>query len=53
MSKQNKIVLYCSYCKSPIWEGQELIKIGDNFYHSNKLNPLLNCYYPELEENEE
>ncbi len=47
MSKQNKIVSYCSYCKEPIWEGQEMVKIGEDYYHASKINPLLNCWFEE------
>jgi len=42
-------IAYCAYCKSPIYEGDSYIVVGDNYYHYSK-DRLLNCYFPEEDE---
>lgn len=45
------IVAFCSYCKSPIYENEGYIRTIDGlYYHYDKINPLLNCYFPDGEE---
>lgn len=41
-------IAWCAYCKSPIYENEGYIRLSDgSYYHYNKENQLLNCYYPE------
>jgi len=46
------ILGYCVYCKGIVYEHEGYICIDGNYYHYSK-NYLLNCYFPEDEENEE
>lgn len=45
-----KIIGFCAYCKSPIYEGEDFVCIDGCYYHYSKNNNLRNCYFPEEEE---
>ena len=46
-----KIIGYCCYCNGEILEGEGYIYVeGKGFYHYDKYNDLLNCYYEEEDE---
>lgn len=49
-----KIIMYCHFCKEPIYEGESMTydKEG-NPVHYDPSNPLKNCYFPEEEEDGE
>lgn len=45
------IIGYCAYCKEIIREGEGHVCVNGNLYHYDT-NPLKNCYFPELKEEE-
>ncbi len=49
MINDNEVKI-CFYCKCPILEEENYIKIGNCYYHYDKENRLNNCYFPEEEE---
>ncbi len=44
---ENPIIAYCSYCHHPVYEADSYICDNGEYYHYDKENPLLNCYFPE------
>lgn len=47
---ENNDEKFCAYCHSPISEEENFIKIGEQYFHYDKKNPTLNCYFIEDEE---
>jgi len=50
---EKKVIAYCAYCKEPIYEEEGCICINGLYYHYDKDNDLLNCYFPEDENGED
>lgn len=49
MPEDNELKI-CTYCKCPILDDENYIKIGQQYFHYDKENRLNNCYFPEDEE---
>lgn len=46
------IIAYCGYCTDPIYEGEGYVCDDEGcYYHFDKRNRYLNCYFSEVEEN--
>ena len=43
--EERKIIGYCSYCKEPIYEGEPLVKVGDDLYHYSE-DMTKSCFFP-------
>lgn len=50
-TNNRKVIGYCLYCKREIYEDEGCIFIeGKGLFHYNMQNLLLNCYFPEGED---
>lgn len=51
--RNDKIIAWCNYCKSPIYEGEGMICVNGNYYHYDPNDRLNNCWFYEESDNEE
>lgn len=47
LNEDRKFISYCSYCGDPIFEDEGYICVNTLYYHYDRDNPYLNCYFPE------
>lgn len=50
-SQEKRLVGYCFYCNSEIYEGEGCLYIADKgWVHYDPNEPLNNCYFPEKDD---
>ncbi len=45
--KEPKFLGWCKYCKGEVYDDEGYICINGDYYHYDKTNRYLNCYFPE------